>query len=434
MRSIVLRGASRPLLAAFGISCLFVAACTAQAGAPEYTSSAHSDITKGVRGDINGDGRADIALAGGIIPSSGNAWNTLPVAFSNGNGTFAVTNDAISEFSTYAVQGGAEALVGDFNGDGLADLALTGGHIPSSGAPWNTIPVAFSNGNGTFRVTNDAVSGFPVYATQTSTKPVVGDFNNDGLDDIALAGGPGWNTIPVAFSNGDGTFRVTNTYNASFPVYAVQQGAQLVAADFNGDGRSDLALTGGETLEPAQPGQIFGSYVPWNTLPVAFSNGDGSFDVTNSAITSFATYATQGALAVAGDFNGDGYGDVALSGGKTPSSGAPWSTVPVAFGNGNGTFRVTNDGVSGFPVYATQQGAQLVAGDYNGDGKTDLALTGGVGWSTVPVALSSGTGTFTVSNDGVSSFPAYAQQSTETQQVMAASASQARWPLPPILQ
>jgi hypothetical protein len=227
---------------------------------------------------------------------------------------------------------------------------------------------------------------------------------------------------------------VTNTHNASFPVYAAQQGAQLVAADFNGDGKSDLALTGGETLEPAQPGQIFGSYVPWNTLPVAFSNGDGSFDVTNSAITGFATYATQGALAVAGDFNGDGYGDVALSGGKIPSSGAPWTTVPVAFGNGNGTFRVTNDGVSGFPVYATQQGAQLVAGDYNGDGKTDLALTGGVGWSTVPVALSSGTGTFTVSNDGVASFPAYAQQSTETQQVMAASASQARWPLPPILQ
>ena len=50
----------------------------------------------------------------------------------------------------------------------------------------------------------------PVYAQQNGAKPVAGDFNKDGLADIALVGGVGWGSVPVAFSYGDGSFRVTN--------------------------------------------------------------------------------------------------------------------------------------------------------------------------------------------------------------------------------
>ena len=49
---------------------------------------------------------------------------------------------------------------------------------------------------------------------------MVGDYDNDGLADIALTGGVGWNTLPVAFSNGDGTFHVTNEYIGSFAIRA----------------------------------------------------------------------------------------------------------------------------------------------------------------------------------------------------------------------
>jgi hypothetical protein len=220
------------------------------------------------------------------------------VAFSNGDGTFTVTNDAIADFAVYATQASpglmnrpVELLAADFNGDGKTDLALTGGWIPNANQAWNTIPVAFSNGDGTFRVTNTVVASFPLYATQAGVVAVTGDFNGDGLGDIALTGGTGWNTVPVAFSNGDGSFRVTNLEVANFPVYATQ-GAQVVAADFNGDGKSDLALTGGG---------IPGECTPWNTLPVAFSNGDGTFDVTNDPISVFGTYAVQsGPIAVSG--------------------------------------------------------------------------------------------------------------------------------------
>ena len=166
----------------------------------------------------------------------------------------------------------ARTVAGDFNGDGFADIALTG--VPG----WNTIPVAFSNGDGTFRGTNLGVvsgdSGFTGHATASGVKIVAGDFNGDGLADIALTGVSGWNTIPVAFSNGDGTFRATNLGvtggDLGFSADAVG-GTKTIAGDFNGDGRGDIALTGGSG---------------WKTMPVAFSNGDGTFRGSNQGETS----------------------------------------------------------------------------------------------------------------------------------------------------
>src|SRR5947209_2269958 len=83
-----------------------------------------------------------------------------------------------------------------------SDIALVGG------AGWGSIPVACSNGNGTFNVTNDAVPSFPVWAATPGVEALTGDFNGDGRTDIALVGGAGWASIPVAFSLGSGAFNV----------------------------------------------------------------------------------------------------------------------------------------------------------------------------------------------------------------------------------
>lgn len=352
-------------------------------------------------GDINGDRRSDIALTGGI--NNNTPWVTVPVAFSNGDGTFRVTNQSVTDFPSWATLPGAKPVAGDFNGDGTSDVALTGGLTGTT--PWHTIPVAFSNRDGTFVVTNQTVIDFPTWATLRGATPVSGDFNGDGKDDVALTGGfsdngQAWVTLPVAFSNGDGTFRVTNQSLAEFPGWATLPGAKPIAGDFNGDGKSDVALTGGLT----------GS-TPWYTLPVAFSNGDGTFRVTNQSITEFGTWATQtGATPVGGDFNGDGRYDVALTGGLSGS--APWYTLPVAFSNGDGTFRVTNQPITEFGTWATQQNVKAVGGDFNGDGRADVALTGGFSsgapWYTLPVAFSRGDGTFRVTNQRLADFPTWA--------------------------
>ena len=110
----------------------------------------------------------------------------------------------------------------------------------------------------------------------SSIKVVSGDFNGDGRTDLAMTGNSTWNTIPVAFSNGDGTFNVTNLGNAWWASNAALSNVKFVTGDFNADGRSDTAMMGNGT---------------WNTLPVAFSNGNGAFNVTNLSNPTWATNA-----------------------------------------------------------------------------------------------------------------------------------------------
>src|SRR6478735_4752812 len=205
-----------------------------------------------------------------IVAFGGAGWGSIPVASSNGNGTFAVTNSAVANFPTWAATPGVKVLTGDFNGDGRTDLVAVGG------AGWGSIPVAFSNGNGTFNVTNASVANFPTWAATPGVQVVTGDFDGDHRTDIVAIGGAGWGSIPVAFSNGNGTFNVTNDAVANFPTWAATPGVQLLTGDFDGDHRTDIVAIGG---------------AGWGSIPVAFSNGNGTFNVTNDAVANFPTWA-----------------------------------------------------------------------------------------------------------------------------------------------
>ncbi|MGA2448982.1 MAG: FG-GAP-like repeat-containing protein [Polyangiaceae bacterium] len=318
------------------------------------------------KGDINADKRADLVMVGN------SAWNTVPVAFSNGDGSFNITNTVNTFLASNAALPGVKDVIGDFDGDGAADVLLTGN--PN----WGTVPVGFSNHDGSFRVTNLANGFIASNASLPGVKLIAGDFDGDGRSDIALMGNPTWITVPVAFSNGDGTFNVTNGGNSFWASNAAAANVKVVTGDFDGDGRTDIAMMGN---------------AGWNTVPVAFSNGDGSFRVTNATNAFWASNAASGNVkVVTGDFDGDGKTDIAMMGNAT------WSTVPVAFSNGDGSFRVTNTTNAFWASNAGSANVQVVTGDFDGDGKTDIAMMGNPVWNTVPVAFSNGDGSFRITN------------------------------------
>lgn len=393
---------------------------------PAYTIAA----TK-LTGDFNNDGKTDVALTGRP------GWGSLPVAFSYGNGGFSVTNNAIADFASWAGDRNSKKLVGDFDGDGKTDVALTG---PSY---WRSIPTARSQGNGSFTVTNGWVGDFAVWSSHPEAEQIVGDFDGDGDSDIALTGVPGWSSVPVAFSDGNGNYTVANVHIGDFATWSSNIEVKRLAGDFNHDGRTDIALTG-----PSE----------WGSVPIAFSNGDGSFYVTNSGVGPFASWSAHPYVSqLLGDFNGDARTDIALTG----ING--WDSVAIAFSDGAGGFNVTNwltptlSGVSfgqlsaqaservtgdfnydnrtdialrsGGNVtigYANGNGtfnvggysigsvlntpqAMLLKGDFTGDGLTDLALTGPVGWTTIPMASPTPTG-FGLSYGWVGDFAAWASE------------------------
>ncbi|MEV4062627.1 FG-GAP repeat domain-containing protein, partial [Nonomuraea dietziae] len=131
---------------------------------------------------------------------------------------------------------------------------------------------------GNFTVTNQHVPNFPIWARESGYRMVTGDFNGDGRSDIAMTGATSATTIPVAFSTGNGNFTVTNQHVPNFPIWARESGYRMVAGDFNGDGRSDIAMTGA-TLA--------------TTIPVAFSTGNGNFTVTNQHVPNFPIWARE---------------------------------------------------------------------------------------------------------------------------------------------
>lgn len=291
-----------------------------------------------------------------------------------------------SQFEVLAATPGVKAISGDFNGDHKTDIALVGG--PS----WTEIPIAFSNGDGTF-VMERVSTTFADFASSAGAQVVAADLNNDGFTDLVAAGGSGWNTIPIAFSNGFGfgthSFTVTNFSNWTLAAQIQVAGAKLLSGDVNGDHRQDIIIVGGS-----------GSTGIWSGI----SGGDGTFVELFSSSPTFASWASiAGVTAVSGDLDNNGIVDIALTGGPG------WTTIPVAFRAFDGSYVVTNDVVSNFPGWARTSGAHLTIGDVNADLRADLILSGGTGWATVPVARSNGDGTFSVTNNPAAAFATAAQ-------------------------
>jgi FG-GAP-like repeat/Abnormal spindle-like microcephaly-assoc'd, ASPM-SPD-2-Hydin/Divergent InlB B-repeat domain len=298
--------------------------------------------------DLNSDGKLDYVTA-----NQGN--NTVGVFLGNGDGTF----KALSSISVACNP--VRVAVGDFNGDGKPDLAVS---APGCSPGTNGVAILLGNGDGTFTAKGTLIS-----TLANPESAVVGDFNGDGKLDLAVVDrGASTDSVFFFFGNGDGTFHTP--VSVSLGVLAAAN--QIVAADFNKDGHLDVAVS-----------EINGS-----NLVVILGNGNGTFQAPRTV-----ALPGQGWGVAVGDFNGDGIPDLVAT---SPAIGG----VSVFLGKGDGNFTPVNNPASGtLPTanaFVPNGGPQPVAvGDFNKDGKLDVVvgLSGINTAANVAVLLGNGAGT-----------------------------------------
>jgi VCBS repeat protein len=260
---------------------------------------------------------------------------------------FEVTNPNGVSFSSApplpAGSGPKPVATGDFNGDGKVDLVVAN---ESS----DNVSVFLSNGDGTFQAAVDYSVGSQPFSI------AVGDFNGDGKLDLVVVNNLS-DSVSVLLGKGDGTFQPAMTSGAGSTPTSVAVG------DFNGDGNLDLVVV--------------------NNLGagVLLGKGDGTFQPP----VNYAVGSGISSVAV-GDFNGDGKLDLVVG-----DFMAPNSNISVLLGNGDGTFQTPSSDVIGITP------SSIAVGDFNGDGKLDVAVAGGrckTGCPILQVLLGNGDGTF----------------------------------------
>jgi hypothetical protein len=231
--------------------------------------------------------------------------------------------------------------VGDFNGDGILDVAVVNYNS-------NNVSVLLGNGDGTFQT---AVN----YTVGTEPSAItVGDFNSDGALDIAVADEIG-ETIAVLINKNDGT----GDFNAAVLYPAGHAPRGIATGSLRNNGILDLVVAnnlGGD-------------------VTVFLGNGDGTFQTG----VNYAADTNPKSVAL-GDFSNNGILDIACANHNT-------NNVSILMGNGDGTFKAPVD----YPVGIDPR--HVVTYDFNKDGNLDLATANG-GESTVSILYGNGDGTF----------------------------------------
>ncbi|HYW47857.1 MAG TPA: FG-GAP-like repeat-containing protein [Bryobacteraceae bacterium] len=236
-------------------------------------------------------------------------------------------------------------LAADFNGDGKRDVAVlnTTGPPNTNGTNANgTVQILLGNGDGTL----GAAKSYGVGRSPSSM--TWADFNHDGRADLAVVNNGDYNgndlTVTILLGNADGSLRTANTYdlgtNSDYP-------GPVVAGDFDGDGKIDLMVFDGYNS---------GFYL-------LRGNGDGTFQAA-SKVASASGY--QPLYLASGDFNKDGKLDLAVENDD--------GTVVILLNAGGGSFPTQSRYVAGTP---RSLGAGMFAMDFNDDGNLDLVFASG---------------------------------------------------------
>ena len=286
-------------------------------------------------GDFNGDGRVDLAVS--LI----NGDFSLALLTGNGDGTF---NPPVSFPNTGVLDDSPAIVATDLDNDGRLDVVLA--HMLACFAgpcvAARTITVMLGLGNGTFQTPFDIDVGTGM------SRIAVGDFNSDGIKDLGIAGDQA--QVYVLLGIGNGSFLKQPTINILTEGTIGVDGTDIDVADLNGDAIQDLvvafALNGSRTA-------------------ILLGNNDGTFQPARIITEPRLRVPQYQAIA---DFNRDGFLDLALS-----LANGTEGLFEILRGNGDGTFGAPQL-YAVPPPLSSSGGGTIVSGDFNRDGRPDIAL------------------------------------------------------------
>ncbi|MFZ0958577.1 MAG: VCBS repeat-containing protein [Candidatus Sulfotelmatobacter sp.] len=336
--------------------------------------------------DVNGDGNGDVVVVN-------DDSSDVTILTGNGDGTLNLTSVG------YATGGFPyqSAIVADLNGDGLMDILVSD---DNQSLVWMA-----GYGDGTFQAAKDFYAPVPDNNYGYSYSSATGDLNGDGFPDVVLANyGDDTMGITVFLSNPDGSLQPGVNYGTS------GEFGYVTVADFNGDGKLDIAASNFDGYVQIFTGTGTGNFISgpyYSTTPegtaivagalntsgaagfndLAVTNYEGSVNVlvndgAGGFMSAVAYPLTNGACNLAtGDIDGDGNLDLAIA-------ECEGSQIGVLMGVGDGTFGAVSEPdvpVGGYPF-----GVALA--DLDGDGNLDIATTSGS--QNVAVVLGAGDGTF----------------------------------------
>ena len=363
-----------------------------------------SELQAQVRGDFNGDGRADLAIG---VPSVFYERGEVLVCYGRSDGlTPPVVQrlDSSGLGSLVAIEGrfGAALTTGDFDADGYDDLVIGA----TAAGPYQQGRVYVVRGTvlGLAPLTAqhfDAEdTGTPIAAGKSMYGAALasGDVDGDGFEDLVV-GSPGATqdgitnagAITVMFGSATGVSatdarRLHQGLSTvkDIPGYADSFGASLVVADFNDDGFGDIGV--GIPNEDEGPRTDAGAFaILYGSADGPNRGRDDQFwhlgDSSLDAALHLDDYGNAGASMTAGNFDGDAYADIAVGVPGAIVGGVAGGAVAVLYGTGAGLLGVRSErwdqdvpGVSGGAERADDFGAVVAAGDFDGDGRDELAV------------------------------------------------------------